>query len=124
MRKGENTKVKEIVISEVQIIPTKPKDGLVGFASFVINNQLYIGNVGVYSRPDGNDFRLVYPTKTLPNGKQINCVHPINRYAGETIRRQVVEKFLKISSRLIKHSRCGEEIEFERECGRQTSQDA
>ncbi len=68
----------ELEISEIQIIPVKPKDGLVVFASCVINNSLYIGNIAIYtslSKPEG--FRLVFPSKTLPNGKDINRVHPI-----------------------------------------------
>jgi len=90
--KGEGKKMKDLVISEVQITPVKPKEGLVAFASCVINNQLYIGNIAIYTRPDGNDFRLAYPTKTLPNGKQINCVHPINRQTGEILRKRIVDQ--------------------------------
>jgi DNA-binding cell septation regulator SpoVG len=120
MRKGESKKMKDLVISEVQITPVKPKEGLVAFASCVINNQLYIGNIAIYTRPDGNDFRLAYPTKTLPNGKQINCVHPINRQAGEIIRRKIVERFVEISSKLAKSPRCDEEVRFERSNTRQS----
>lgn len=116
--------MKEIAISEVQITPIKPRDGLVAFASCVINNQLYIGNIAVYTRPDGSDFRLAYPTKTLPNGKQINCVHPINRQVGEAIRKQIVERFLEISSRSADNSRCGEDVRFEREYSRQSLQNS
>ena len=114
----------EIVVSEIEIVPTKPKNGLVAFASCVINNQLYIGNIAIYTRPDGNDFRLAYPTKTLPNGKQINCVHPINRYAGEIIRSRIVERFVEISSKLAKSSRCDEEVRFEGTSRRQSLQNA
>lgn len=51
----------EIVISEIQIIPVKPKNGLIGFASCVVNNQLYLGSIAIYTRPDGSGYRLVYP---------------------------------------------------------------
>jgi len=116
--------MQEVVISEIQIIPVKPKDGLVAFASCVINGQLYIGNIAIYSRPDGNSFRLAYPTKTLPNGKQINCVHPISRDAGEAIRKQIVERFMEVSSKVTKTLRRGEEVGIERECRRQNIQNA
>jgi len=90
----------ELFISEIQIIPVKPKEGLVAFASFIINDFLYIGNVGIYtslSRPEG--YRLVYPSKTLPNGKEINCVHPINKETGELISKAIIGKFKQIVSK-------------------------
>ena len=62
--------MRELEITEIQIIPIKPRDGLVAFASCVVNNALYIGNIGIYTSQSGPDgFRLVYPTKILPHGK-------------------------------------------------------
>ena len=112
--------MKEIVVSEIEIVPTKPKNGLVAFASCVVNNQLYIGNIAIYTRPDGNDFRLAYPTKTLPNGKQISCVHHINRQTGEILRKRIVDRFVELSSGITKSSRCDEEVRFERSNTRQS----
>ena len=90
----------ENFVSEIQIIPIKPRDGLVAFASCVINNAFYLGNIAVYTSPSAQDgFRLVYPTKTLPNGKEIHCVHPINKETGEIIRTAIVEKFNEFISR-------------------------
>jgi len=89
-------------ISEIQIIPIKPKDGLVAFASCVINNYLYIGNIALYtspSRPEG--YRLVYPTKILPTGKQINIFHPINHHAGEILSGAIIKKFKEILRKAI-----------------------
>lgn len=92
----------ELVVSEIQIIPVKPKDGLVAFASCVINNQLYLGNIAVYTSPSSSDgFRLAYPLKMLPTGKQINCVHPINREAGETIKKAILDKYMELMSKNI-----------------------
>lgn len=90
----------ELKISEIQIIPIKPKDGLVAFASCVINNYLYIGNIAIYTsptRPEG--FRIVFPSKILPNGKEINCVHPINKKAGELITTNIIKRYIEILSR-------------------------
>ena len=49
-------------ISEVQVIPVKPSNGLVGFASLVFDNCLYLGSIGIYTRPEGG-YRLTYPTR-------------------------------------------------------------
>lgn len=73
-----------IKISEVSILPIKPKQGHIGFLSFVLNNQFYVGDVAIYTRPNG-DLRLVYPSKTLPNGKSINVFHPITQLAGQHV---------------------------------------
>lgn len=87
-------------ISEIQIIPVKPKDGLIAFASCVINNALYIGNIAVYtSLSIQAGFRLVYPVKILPNGKEIHCVHPINKEAGELISKAIIKKFKEIAQK-------------------------
>ncbi len=90
----------ELRISEIQIIPLKPKEGLVAFASCVVNKALYIGNIAIYTSPSTQEgFRLVYPVKTLPNGKEINCVHPINKEAGEAILKEIIRKFREVVSK-------------------------
>ena len=84
----------ELIISEVQIVPVKPRDGLVAFASCVINNSLYLGNIAIYTSPANHEgYRLVYPSKVLPNGKDIDCVHPINKHTGEVISEAIIKKY-------------------------------
>lgn len=93
-------KMNEFEIFEIQVIPMKPREGLVAFASCVINNALYLGNIAVYTSPSNHSgFRLVYPVKVLPNGKEIHCVHPINKKAGELISKAIIEKFKEIISK-------------------------
>ena len=94
----------DLAVSEIQIIPVKPKDGLIAFASCVVNNQFYIGNIAIYTSPSTPDnFRLVYPIKVLPNGKEINCVHPINRETGELIKRAIVDKYEELIIKTAKY---------------------
>jgi len=84
----------KLEIAEIQIIPVRPQNGLIAFASCVINNQFYIGNIAIYTSPSSEDgFRLVYPIKALPTGKQINCIHPINREVGEVLHRAIIKKY-------------------------------
>ena len=71
-------------ISEINIIPIKPKAGLIGFASIVLDNCLYLGSMGVYSRLDGTGYRITYPTKKVGD-KDLNIYHPINRDLGQEI---------------------------------------
>ncbi|OGK30349.1 hypothetical protein A3F29_00940 [Candidatus Roizmanbacteria bacterium RIFCSPHIGHO2_12_FULL_33_9] len=78
------------IISEIQIIPIKPQDGLVAFASFVLDNSLYLGSIGVITRPEGG-YRLVYPTKIVGT-RSMNIYYPINKVFAEEIERSVLKK--------------------------------
>lgn len=78
-------------ISEIQIVPIKPQDGLVAFASFVLNNCLYLSSVGIITRPEGG-YRLLYPTKKL-GARSINIFHPINKDFAQIIEKEVISKF-------------------------------
>jgi len=93
----------ELVISEIQLTPVKFKDGLVAFVSCVINSQFYLGNLALYSSPSSpTGFRLVYPSRTLNNGKQLSIVHPINKETGLLIQKQIAEQYLKLIEDLTK----------------------
>src|SRR3990167_5344177 len=82
-----------LTVDEVEIYPVKPRGGLVAFASCIVNGCLYLGNIAVHTRLDGSGYRLVFPVKVLPNGKEIQCVHPVTRQAGELLLQAIVEKF-------------------------------
>ena len=82
-------------ITEVQIIPIKPKDGLVAIASVVADNSLYLGSVGVYTRLDGSDYRITYPTKKIGN-RNINIYHPINKETSKAIEKAIISEAEKI----------------------------
>jgi len=91
----------ELIVSEIQLIPVKPKNGLVSFASCVYNNQLYLGNIAVYTSPSSEDgYRLLYPLKILPNGKEIHCFHPINRETGENLKKEIVREYENLLSKM------------------------
>ena len=90
-------KMSEILVTEIQIIPVNPKNGLVAFASCVINNALYIGNIAIYTSPSrSSGYRLLYPSKTLINGKEVNCAYPINKETGEVIEDAILGKYKEI----------------------------
>ncbi|MCD6225463.1 septation protein SpoVG family protein [bacterium] len=82
--------MKKPTISEIQIVPIKPKDGLVAFASFVLDNNLYLGSIGIMTRPNGG-YRLTYPTKKV-GSKNINIFHPINKKFAQRIEQAVVKR--------------------------------
>lgn len=84
----------KIKISEIQIVPIKPTNGLVAFASFVLNDSLYLGSIGIITRLHGS-YRLVYPTKKL-NDKDLNIFYPINKQVGRQIEEKIVASYEKV----------------------------
>jgi len=93
----------ELIVEEIQIIPIQPKGGLVAFASCVINNQFFIGNLTIHSSLSASSgFRVVYPTKVLHNGTSLSIVYPINKETGEIIQRRLVGEYLKLIENLTK----------------------
>jgi stage V sporulation protein G len=81
-------------ISEIQIVPVKPSNGLIAFCSFVLFNAIYCSSVAVFTRPDGN-YRLVYPTKKLAE-RDIHIFHPINNEAGNLIEKEISKKLKNV----------------------------
>jgi len=95
--------MKILTIKEIQIIPVRPNNGLIAFASCVINNQFYIGDIAIhtsFSRPRG--YRLVYPAKVLVNGKRMNCVYPINKETAELIENSIITKYEELVEKVKK----------------------
>ena len=89
----------DLRISDIQIMPLIPKDGLVAIASFIVNECLFIGDVAIFTtfkNPLG--FRLCYPDKILRNGKRINCVYPITKEAGRIISEAVIDKYKMLTA--------------------------
>lgn len=77
-------------ISEVNVYAIKPRDGLIAFASVVVDDHLYLSSIAIYTRLDGS-YRLLYPTKKL--GERIlNLFHPISREASKQIEDAIFKK--------------------------------
>jgi len=82
-------------ISEIQIIPIKPNNGLVAFASIVLADSLYLGSIGVYTRIDGLGYRITYPTKKIGD-RNINIYHPINKETSKAIEKAIITEARKM----------------------------
>jgi len=88
----------KIKISEIQIVPIKPKEGLVGFASFVLNNWFYFGSIGIFTKPNGS-YRLTYPTKGT-----YSLFYPISKTVAQEIEKKVVKKFEEVTKLYDRHN--------------------
>jgi len=83
----------ELTITAV-FIPIRPTPkGMIGFVNLTFNNQLALNGVAVYTKPNGDGFRLVYPlNKNIPNETYYFC--PLNREIGDLLTKAVSEKVL------------------------------
>ena len=84
----------ETKISEIQIVPIKPKDGLVGFASIVFDDSFFLGSMGIFTRAQGG-YRVTYPTRKGSVGN-FNVFHPINKDVGDLVESVVIPKFEEV----------------------------
>lgn len=81
-------------ITEIQIVPIKPNNGLVAIASVVVEGSLYLGSIGIHTKLNGG-YRITYPTKSL-SGKSFNIFHPINKETALLIEQVVIRQANKV----------------------------
>ena len=81
-------------VSEVNITPVKPNNGLVGIASVVIDGNIYLNSIAVYTKLDGS-YRLLYPTKTVGNNS-LGLFYPLNRIASKAIEDAVFKRCIEV----------------------------
>ena len=91
-----------IRLSEIQIIPIKPQNGLVAFASFILDESLYLGSIAIMTRPNGG-YRLVYPTKKVAE-RNLDIFYPINKEFSQVIENEVVRQFEDVMKKYDRHN--------------------
>jgi len=85
------------LISEVQIVPIKPINGLVGFASLVLDGNFYLGSIAIMTRPQGG-YRVTYPTRKVGT-KNINTYYPIDKEIAELVEKTIIKHFEEVMNR-------------------------
>lgn len=86
-------------VSEITISLIKPCNGLIGFATLVLDEAVYLGGIAIHRKLDGSGYRLLYPTRKSGN-QNFNIFHPINRKAGEVIEQAIMAKLKDVMNRL------------------------
>ena len=64
-------------VTKIKIRKIIPKNGLVGFVSFVMDDCLFIGNIAIFNRLNQTTFRLVFPEKKIGD-KNIQILYPVS----------------------------------------------
>ncbi|MBU1008101.1 SpoVG family protein [Candidatus Dependentiae bacterium] len=83
-------------VTEIQITPVKPREGLVGFASFIFDDAFYCSSIGIYTRPQGG-YRLTYPIRK-PSANNLHIFHPINKEVAQMIEEAVISKYEEVAA--------------------------
>ncbi len=84
-------------ISNVNISLIKPQAGIVGFASFVIEEVFYVSGVAIHEKLNGSGYRLTYPTRKTGR-VAFNLFHPISRRASEAVENAVYKSLKDVLS--------------------------
>ncbi len=79
-----------MTITEINITPIKPSNGLIGFASLVINGNFYLSSIGIITKLSGG-YRLLYPTKKI-GGTNLHYFHPLNTITSKAIETAILTK--------------------------------
>ena len=80
-------------ISKIKIKKVIPNKGLVGFASCVIDNSLYLGNIAVFTRLDeAEKMRLVFPVKEAGQNK-ISVFRPLTAELYYLLEQAITKKY-------------------------------
>lgn len=84
-------------VSEVNITFIKPNDSLIGFASVVLDDAIYLSSIGIHTRLDGG-YRLTFPSKKSGQ-QQFQIFHPIRKDVGAAIERAIFDKLKDVMSK-------------------------
>jgi DNA-binding cell septation regulator SpoVG len=110
LKKSTGARSREVTImqvTEVEIAFVKPKDGLIAFASVILDDQLYLSGMAVHSKLGGTGYRLTYPTRKVGQ-MQFSLFHPIRKPIGLAIEQAVFEKMKNVLSKCnAGHNRVG-----------------
>ena len=80
-------------ISKIKIRKVSPNKGLVGFASCVIDDSLYLGNIAIFTRlEDKEKMRLVFPVKETSQNK-ISVFHPLTSELYYLLEQAITEEY-------------------------------
>jgi DNA-binding cell septation regulator SpoVG len=92
-------------VTEVDIAFVKPKDGLIAFASVVLDDELFLSGIGIHAKLVGSGYRLTYPTRKVGE-THFSLFHPIRKPTGFAIERAIIEKLKNVmSKRDARHNR-------------------
>jgi DNA-binding cell septation regulator SpoVG len=83
-------------ITEVHVHPVRPDNGLVAFASVVVEDSLRLDFIAVHKKLHSEGYRLTFPTKTIRN-RPSPVFNPIRHPFYQAIEQAVIEKLKTVN---------------------------
>jgi DNA-binding cell septation regulator SpoVG len=83
-----------MTITEVQIEFIKPNNGMIGFASVVINNGVYLSSIAIHKKLNEEGHHITYPSKG-----NFSIFYPINKTTSKLIEEAVFKKLKEVMSK-------------------------
>ena len=81
-------------ISEVNIEFIKPNNGMIGFASLVLDGNLYLSSIAIHKKLQSEEYRITYPSKG-----SFSIFHPINKATSKQIEEAIFQKLKEVMSK-------------------------
>ncbi len=78
-------------ITEAQIEFIKPSNGMIGFASLVIDGSMYLSSIAIHKKLNAEGYRLTYPSKG-----QFGIFYPINKEVSKQIEETIFKKLEEV----------------------------
>jgi stage V sporulation protein G len=85
-------------VTEVEISFVKPRNGLVAFASVVLDDQLFLSGIAIHKKLTGSGHRLTYPRRKV-GATQFTVFHPIRKPIGFAIEQAIFRKLKDVMSK-------------------------
>lgn len=82
-------------ITEVQIEFIKPNNGLIGFASLVIEDKIYLSGVAIHKKLRAEGYRLTFPSKG-----EFTIFHPITKEASKQVEEVIFSKLKEVMKKV------------------------
>jgi DNA-binding cell septation regulator SpoVG len=93
-----------IEITKVEIEFIKPSNGMIGFASIVIENSIFLSSIAIHKKLSAEGYRLTYPSKG-----QFSIFYPINKEVSKQIEEAIFKKLEEVNNKVKSYDK---EIQF------------
>ena len=81
-------------ITEINIEFIKPNNGMIGFASLVIDGNIYLSSIAIHKKLNEEGHRITYPSKG-----SFSIFHPINKATSKQIEEAIFKKLKEVMSK-------------------------
>ena len=77
-------------IKHITITPVSPNNGLVAFASVIMDDDILLNSIAIYEKLGGG-YRLLYPSKRI-KGRDVTVFHPLNQQTSRYFEDAIFKK--------------------------------